>query len=59
VDAVEVEDAAGSSATLWGLIGVFGIAGVTVVPALVYLYVLTQRDGGLGDDQPVAPTTAP
>jgi cytochrome d ubiquinol oxidase subunit II len=58
VDAVEVEDAAGSSATLWGLIGVFGIAGVTVVPALVYLYVLTQRGGGLGDDQPAAPTTA-
>jgi cytochrome d ubiquinol oxidase subunit II len=50
VDAVEVEDAAGASATLWGLIGVFGIAGVTVVPALVYLYVLTQRGTGLGEE---------
>lgn len=43
VDEVEVEAGAGASATLWALIGVFGLAAVTVVPALVYLYWVTQR----------------
>ncbi len=49
VDAVEVEEAAGASATMWALVAVFGLAAVLVVPALVYLYVLTQRAEGLGD----------
>ncbi len=54
VDVVEVEDAAGAHATLWGLLVVSGVAAATVVPALGYLYVLTQRDalGGPGHDQP-------
>lgn len=43
VDEVEVEAGAGASATLWALVGVFGLAAVTVVPALVYLYWVTQR----------------
>jgi len=59
VDAVEVEQAAGASTTLWALVVVFGIAAATVLPALAYLFVLTQRVGGLGEDQPpAAPTTA-
>jgi cytochrome d ubiquinol oxidase subunit II len=44
VDAVTVEDAAGASTTLWALIITFGIAVVTVVPGLAYLFWLTQRD---------------
>ncbi len=63
VDVVEVQAAAGSRATLWGLVVVFVVAAVSVVPALGYLYVLTQRDalGGPGGDRPeggqsVAPT---
>ena len=51
VDAVEVEEAAAPSATLWALVAVFGIAAVTVLPALAYLFVLTQRGGGIGEDQ--------
>ena len=37
-------EAAGDRATLWGLVVTFGIAAVTVVPALVYLLRLTQTD---------------
>jgi cytochrome d ubiquinol oxidase subunit II len=44
VDEVEVEAAAGASATLWGLVITFGAAAVLVVPALGYLYWITQRD---------------
>jgi cytochrome d ubiquinol oxidase subunit II len=56
VDVVKVDEAAGDRAALWGLLGVFGVAAVTVLPALAYLYVLTQRDalGGPGQDQPGA-----
>ncbi len=43
VDEVEVEAGAGASATLWALVGVFGLAAVTVLPALAYLYWVTQR----------------
>lgn len=61
VDVMTIDDAAGAPATLWGLLVVAAIAAVTVVPSLVYLYLLTQRDdlGGPGHDQPVAPSTAP
>jgi cytochrome d ubiquinol oxidase subunit II len=61
VDVVEVDAAAGDRAALWGLLVVSGVAAVTVLPALGYLYVLTQRDalGGPGEDQPAVPSTAP
>lgn len=45
VGEVTINAAAGASATLWALIVVFGIASVTVVPALAYLFWLTQRSG--------------
>lgn len=43
VDELEIDAAAGASATLWALVIVFGLAAVTVVPALAYLYWLSQR----------------
>lgn len=43
VDEVRIADGAGADATLVALLVVFGIAGVTVVPALVYLLWLTQQ----------------
>lgn len=45
VDELEIEAAAGATATLWALVIVFGLAAVTVVPSLAYLYWITQRDG--------------
>ena len=44
VDEVTIEDAAGAPATLSGLLIVVALAGVTVVPALVYLFWLTQSE---------------
>ena len=44
VGAATIDDAAGNRSTLWALIAVFGVAGVTVVPSLGYLYLLTQRE---------------
>jgi cytochrome bd ubiquinol oxidase subunit II len=64
VDEVRIVDGAGARATLRALVVVFGLAAVTVLPALGYLYVLTQRGllGGPGadssDPQPTAPRTA-
>ena len=43
VDHVEIADAAGARSTLIGLIIVFGIATVTAVPAMVWLFVLVNR----------------
>ena len=43
VDSARISDVAAPAATLWSLVGVFVIAGVTVVPALAYLLWLTQR----------------
>ncbi|HEV8116244.1 MAG TPA: cytochrome d ubiquinol oxidase subunit II [Acidimicrobiales bacterium] len=43
VDQVKVEDAAGASATMWALVVVFGLAAVTVLPSLAYLFWITQR----------------
>lgn len=43
VDEAELADAAGADATLWALVVTFGLAAVTVVPALGYLYWVTQR----------------
>jgi cytochrome bd ubiquinol oxidase subunit II len=44
-DAASIEEVAGARATLWALVATFGLAGVTVVPALGYLFWLTQRSG--------------
>jgi cytochrome d ubiquinol oxidase subunit II len=44
VDEVRIEDAAGASATLTGLLVAVGLAGVLVVPALGYLFWLTQTE---------------
>jgi cytochrome bd ubiquinol oxidase subunit II len=43
VDQVTVDDAAGADATLIGLLIVVGLAGVIVLPALTYLFLLTQQ----------------
>ena len=43
VDAGRINDVAGARPTLWSLVGVFGLAAVTVVPSLAYLYWLTQK----------------
>ena len=40
---LKISDAAGASATLTEVIVVFGVAAVTVVPSLVLLYALSQR----------------
>ncbi len=40
---LKISDAAGASATLTEVIVVFGVAAVTCVPALILLYVLSQR----------------
>jgi cytochrome d ubiquinol oxidase subunit II len=44
VDEIKIEDAAGASATLSGLLIAVGLAGVLVVPALGYLFWLTQTE---------------
>jgi cytochrome d ubiquinol oxidase subunit II len=44
-DTAEIDEVAGDQATLWALVVTFGLAAVTVVPALVYLFWLTQRSG--------------
>ena len=43
VDQVTIDDAAGADATLVGLLVVVGLAGVIVLPALGYLFWLTQQ----------------
>ncbi len=40
---LKISDAAGASATLTEVIVVFGVAAITVVPALILLYALSQR----------------
>jgi len=44
VDRITIADAAGARATLQGLLVVVGLAGVIVLPALAYLYSLTQSE---------------
>jgi cytochrome d ubiquinol oxidase subunit II len=44
VDQVTIGDAAGAETTLWGLLVVVVLAGVIVLPALTYLFVLTQSE---------------
>ena len=43
VDEVTIDDGAGAEATLIGLLIVVGLAGVIVLPALIYLLRLTQQ----------------
>ena len=49
VDQVRIEDAAGADATLWGLLVVVLLAAVIVLPALAYLFSLTQSDRWASD----------
>ncbi|MEO1061733.1 MAG: cytochrome d ubiquinol oxidase subunit II [Actinomycetota bacterium] len=49
VDEVEIADAAGADATLWGLVIGGLVAVALVVPSLVYLFVLADRDD-IGSD---------
>ena len=49
VDEVTIADAAGAPATLRALLVVVGLAGVIVLPALAYLYRLTQTNPWLPD----------
>jgi cytochrome d ubiquinol oxidase subunit II len=51
VGAARIDDVAGARPALWSLIGVFGLAAVTVVPSLAYLYWLTQRPDSADADQ--------
>jgi cytochrome d ubiquinol oxidase subunit II len=44
VDQMTIEEAAGARATLIGLMIVFGLAAVTAVPALLWLYTLVNRE---------------
>lgn len=43
VDHLSLDAAAGTDATLWALVATFGLAAVTVVPSLAYMYWITQR----------------
>jgi cytochrome bd ubiquinol oxidase subunit II len=45
VDTLTIEAAAGARATLWALVVTFVVAGVVVLPALAWLFWLTQRPG--------------
>ncbi len=53
VDQLRIADAAGARATLIGLLIVVGLAAVLVLPALTYLFVLTQRDPAAEPRSPV------
>jgi cytochrome bd ubiquinol oxidase subunit II len=59
VDEVTISDAAGATATLWGLLVVVALAGVIVLPALAYLFWLTQSERWTSHDtqsgKPVGP----
>jgi cytochrome d ubiquinol oxidase subunit II len=44
VDEVTIEQAAGAPATLTGLLIVVALAGIIVLPALAYLFWLTQSE---------------
>ncbi|HJQ05734.1 MAG TPA: cytochrome d ubiquinol oxidase subunit II [Nocardioides sp.] len=57
VDQLKIVDAAGATATLWALLVVVALAGVLVLPALVYLFRLTQSESWSHDPhaEPVVP----
>lgn len=50
VDQMLIADAAGARATLLGLLAVVAVAAVTVLPALAYLFWLTQTDAWVRDE---------
>ncbi|MGH9041106.1 MAG: cytochrome d ubiquinol oxidase subunit II [Acidimicrobiia bacterium] len=50
-DTLTIADAAGARATLWALVAVFVVAGLLVVPALAYLFWLTQRTGWVAPER--------
>ncbi|MGK8488540.1 cytochrome d ubiquinol oxidase subunit II [Nocardia asiatica] len=50
VDEMLIADAAGARATLLGLLAVVAVAAVTVLPALGYLFWLTQTDAWVRDE---------
>lgn len=50
VDEMLIADAAGARATLLALLAVVAIAAVTVLPALAYLFWLTQSDAWVRDE---------
>lgn len=55
VDQITIEEAAGARPTLIGLVIVFAVAGVTAVPALVWLFVLVNSRAWT--EEPAHPTT--
>ena len=59
VDEVRIQDAAGASATLTGLLVAVGLAGVIVVPALGYLFWLTQTEPWTREDRGEDATVGP
>lgn len=50
VEHARIADVAGARPTLWGLVVVFLVAGVTVVPALVWMLWLTQQPDWSADE---------
>ena len=54
VDELTIADAAGARSTLVGLIVVFGLAAVTAVPALLWLYWLVNRPDWVPEPAPMA-----
>jgi cytochrome d ubiquinol oxidase subunit II len=58
VDQVEIDDGAGARTTLVALLVVFCVAAVTVVPALVYMFWLTQQQAWAATDD-LEPAVAP
>jgi cytochrome bd ubiquinol oxidase subunit II len=58
-DQLRIEDAAGSRATLIGLLVVVALAAVLVVPALGYLYWLTQTESWSHEPEPGLPLADP
>lgn len=50
VDQLTIDQAAGARSTLIGLIIVFGVAAVTAVPAMVWLFILVNQDDWQRDD---------
>ncbi|MEL6890497.1 MAG: cytochrome d ubiquinol oxidase subunit II [Actinomycetota bacterium] len=59
VDHAEIDDVIGARATQWGLLIVFGLAAVTAVPALAWLFVLVNQDRWHRDDQPATEPVDP
>ncbi len=59
VGQVTIEDAAGADATLWGLLVVVVLAGIVVLPALAYLFSLTQSQPWSTDEHSASSGVVP